>query len=52
MLLLIVFWFALAVVFLGMIGAVAERGGQITWPTFLLVVIAFLAAVVDRASWL
>lgn len=52
MLLIIVFWFALAVAFLGVIGAVAERGGQITWPTFILFVLAFLAAVVDRASWL
>lgn len=52
MLVLIVFWVALAVGALGWIGAVAERGGQIGWPVLLMFVLAFLAAVVDRASWL
>lgn len=52
MLVLIVFWVVLLAALIGFIGAVAERGGQISWPTFLLFVIAFFAAVVDRASWL
>lgn len=52
MLLLILFWVALIVGVLGWVGAVAERGGQLTWGTFLMFVLAFLAAVADGASWL
>ncbi|QUL79896.1 hypothetical protein [Brevibacterium sp. SMBL_HHYL_HB1] len=52
MLVLIVFWVVLVAAIIGFIGAVAERGGQISWATLLLFVVAFAAAVVDRAPWL
>lgn len=51
MLLIILFWVILVVAFLGVIGAIAERGGQITWPTFILFALALVAAVLNEASW-